>query len=49
MLGIALGVSFAVCFVTGLLSHLIQDPPSWFQLAARARRASTASPRASTS
>jgi len=29
-LGIALGVMFTVCFVTGLLSHLIQDPPSWF-------------------
>lgn len=30
LLGMALGVSFAVCFVTGVLSHLIQDPPSWF-------------------
>jgi DMSO/TMAO reductase YedYZ molybdopterin-dependent catalytic subunit len=30
ILGIALGVSFTVCFVTGLLSHLIQHPPSWF-------------------
>ncbi|MEO7369942.1 MAG: molybdopterin-dependent oxidoreductase [Ilumatobacteraceae bacterium] len=30
VLGIALGVSFSVCFVTGLLSHLIQHPPSWF-------------------
>jgi DMSO/TMAO reductase YedYZ molybdopterin-dependent catalytic subunit len=29
-LGIALGVSFSVCFVTGLLSHLVQYPPSWF-------------------
>lgn len=29
-LGIALGVAFGVCFVTGLLSHLIQQPPSWF-------------------
>ena len=29
-LGIALGVSFAVCFLTGLLSHLIQHPPGWF-------------------
>jgi hypothetical protein len=25
-----LGVAFAVCFVTGLLSHGIQHPPSWF-------------------
>ncbi|MEP6658450.1 MAG: molybdopterin-dependent oxidoreductase [Acidimicrobiales bacterium] len=30
LLGIALGVSFALCFATGLLSHLIQHPPSWF-------------------
>lgn len=29
-LGLALGVSFSVCFATGVLSHLIQDPPSWF-------------------
>ncbi|WP_233158322.1 molybdopterin-dependent oxidoreductase [Actinokineospora bangkokensis] len=25
-----LGIAFAVCFVTGLLSHLIQHPPGWF-------------------
>jgi DMSO/TMAO reductase YedYZ molybdopterin-dependent catalytic subunit len=30
ILGIALGVSFSICFVTGRLSHLIQHPPSWF-------------------
>lgn len=30
ILGVALGVAFLVCFVTGVLSHLIQDPPSWF-------------------
>jgi DMSO/TMAO reductase YedYZ molybdopterin-dependent catalytic subunit len=30
ILGIALGVTFSVCFVTGLISHLIQHPPSWF-------------------
>ncbi len=29
-LGIALGVAFSICFVTGLLSHLIQHPPGWF-------------------
>jgi DMSO/TMAO reductase YedYZ molybdopterin-dependent catalytic subunit len=29
-LGVALGVAFAVCFGTGLLSHLIQHPPFWF-------------------
>lgn len=30
LLGIALGVAFAICFGTGLLSHLIQHPPGWF-------------------
>lgn len=30
ILGIALGVTFAVCFLTGLLSHVIQYPPGWF-------------------
>jgi len=35
ILGIALGVSFTICFLTGLLSHLIQHPPSWFHLPAR--------------
>ena len=29
-LGIALGVSFTLCFITGFLSHLIQYPPDWF-------------------
>jgi hypothetical protein len=29
-LGIAVGLAFVVCFVTGLLSHLIQHPPAWF-------------------
>lgn len=29
-LGVALAVAFGVCFATGLLSHLIQDPPGWF-------------------
>jgi DMSO/TMAO reductase YedYZ molybdopterin-dependent catalytic subunit len=29
-LGAALGLAFGVCFVTGLLSHLIQHPPDWF-------------------
>lgn len=28
--GIALGVALTVCFVTGLISHWIQHPPSWF-------------------
>jgi hypothetical protein len=35
ILGLALGVTFTVCFVTGVLSHLIQDPPSWFQWPSR--------------
>lgn len=35
ILGIALGVSISICFVTGLLSHLIQQPPSWFEWPAR--------------
>lgn len=30
VLGAAVGIGFTVCFVTGVLSHLIQDPPSWF-------------------
>jgi hypothetical protein len=34
-LGIALGISFVTCFATGLLSHLIQHPPSWFTWPAR--------------
>ncbi|HEY8200132.1 MAG TPA: molybdopterin-dependent oxidoreductase [Actinomycetota bacterium] len=29
-LGIGLGISFGLCFATGLLSHAIQHPPSWF-------------------
>ena len=35
VLGLALGVSFGACFLTGLLSHLIQQPPSWFQWPSR--------------
>ncbi|MGQ0678630.1 MAG: molybdopterin-dependent oxidoreductase [Actinomycetota bacterium] len=30
LLGVALGISFGVCFVTGLISHAIQQPPAWF-------------------
>ena len=29
-IGLMLGIAFAICFVTGLLSHLIQHPPAWF-------------------
>ncbi len=28
--GVWLGSGFVICFLTGLISHLIQDPPSWF-------------------
>jgi hypothetical protein len=35
ILGIALGTCFTVCFATGLLSHLIQHPPPWFEWRAR--------------
>ena len=35
VLGLALGVAFTTCFVTGLLSHAIQHPPSWFSWPAR--------------
>ena len=28
--GLWLGLAFAVCFVTGLISHWIQHPPGWF-------------------
>ena len=34
-LGIAVGVAFAGCFATGLISHLIQKPPAWFNWPAR--------------
>jgi DMSO/TMAO reductase YedYZ molybdopterin-dependent catalytic subunit len=29
-LGLGLGVTFGTCFLTGLWSHLAQDPPPWF-------------------
>ncbi|MXP19779.1 molybdopterin-dependent oxidoreductase [Gordonia sp. HNM0687] len=34
-IGVALGISFGICFATGLLSHGIQHPPSWFEWIAR--------------
>src|SRR5258705_2374213 len=34
-LGLLLGLAFAICFATGLLSHLIQHPPQWFFWPAR--------------
>jgi hypothetical protein len=32
VMGIGLGVSFTVCFLTGLIDYLAQHPPSWFHL-----------------
>lgn len=34
ILGMALGVSFVICFFTGLYSHLEQHPPSWWDIPA---------------
>ena len=34
-LGVALGVAFGVCFLTGVWSHLAQQPPGWFTYPAR--------------
>lgn len=34
-LGVALGVAFVTCFLTGVWSHLAQDPPPWFTYPAR--------------
>jgi DMSO/TMAO reductase YedYZ molybdopterin-dependent catalytic subunit len=31
LLGLAVGVLFGTCFVTGVASHLIQHPPAWFR------------------
>lgn len=35
VLGLALAVSFTICFATGVISHLIQDPGGWFSWPAR--------------
>jgi hypothetical protein len=35
ILGIALGLSFTVCFLTGLFSHAMQHPPSRFEASPR--------------
>jgi hypothetical protein len=32
VMGIGLGISFTVCFLTGLIDYLAQHPPSWFHL-----------------
>jgi DMSO/TMAO reductase YedYZ molybdopterin-dependent catalytic subunit len=30
ILGSALGIAFTICFATGIVSHLVQNPVSWF-------------------
>jgi len=35
LLGLWLGVAFGVCFLTGLVSHYMQHPPSWLAWPAR--------------
>ncbi|PSK97578.1 DMSO/TMAO reductase YedYZ molybdopterin-dependent catalytic subunit [Haloactinopolyspora alba] len=35
VLGISLAVCFGVCFLTGLYSHFLQQPPSWLDWPAR--------------
>ncbi len=35
LIGRALGVAIAICFVTGLISHVHQHPPDWFDLPSR--------------
>ena len=30
VLGVALGVAFGTCLLTGIYSHLLQQPPGWF-------------------
>jgi hypothetical protein len=34
-LGVALGVAFTTCFLTGLFSHALQHPPGWWPWPAR--------------
>jgi DMSO/TMAO reductase YedYZ molybdopterin-dependent catalytic subunit len=35
LLGMALGFAFTICFLTGLLSHWVQQPPDWFNWPSR--------------
>jgi hypothetical protein len=35
LLGLWLGIAFGVCFVTGLVSHFMQHPPSWLSWPSR--------------
>ena len=32
VLGVALGVAFGTCLLTGISSHLLQQPPAWFDV-----------------
>jgi hypothetical protein len=32
VLGLALGITFTICFATGLVDYMSQHPPSWFHL-----------------
>ena len=34
-MGLGLGVTFGTCFLTGVWSHLAQDPPAWFTYPSR--------------
>lgn len=35
LIGRVLGIAFATCFVTGLISHYLQHPPGWLPLLSR--------------
>ncbi len=35
LLGIALGITFGTCFLTGLVSHFMQHPPTWLSWPSR--------------
>jgi DMSO/TMAO reductase YedYZ molybdopterin-dependent catalytic subunit len=35
VLGVALGVTFAICFATGMMSHFAYDQPSWWPIGPR--------------
>ena len=35
VLGVALGVSFTICFATGIVSHLAYDQPGWWPIGPR--------------
>ena len=35
LLGMALGITFVTCFVTGLMSHFVQHPPAWLSWPSR--------------